>query len=152
MSNGLNILAELKKAVDNANQCHESEIHFSDYEAWDDNTNVELDPKMVYKARQDEVDYVRQMNLYTKVSIDECVKKTGKKPIAVRWIDVNKQDKNNPLYRSRLVGKEFNTHNDMSLYAATPPLEALRLILSICLLYTSPSPRDRQKSRMPSSA
>ena len=25
-------------------------------------------------------------------------------------------------------------------------------ILSLCLLYTSPSPRDRQKSRMPSSA
>ena len=25
-------------------------------------------------------------------------------------------------------------------------------IISICLLYTSPSPRDRQKSRMPSSA
>ena len=25
-------------------------------------------------------------------------------------------------------------------------------MLSICLLYTSPSPRDRQKSRMPSSA
>ena len=25
-------------------------------------------------------------------------------------------------------------------------------ILEICLLYTSPSPRDRQKSRMPSSA
>ena len=24
--------------------------------------------------------------------------------------------------------------------------------ISICLLYTSPSPRDRQKSRMPSSA
>src|SRR5665213_3545472 len=28
----------------------------------------------------------------------------------------------------------------------------LRSGLSICLLYTSPSPRDRQKSRMPSSA
>ena len=26
------------------------------------------------------------------------------------------------------------------------------LIKSTCLLYTSPSPRDRQKSRMPSSA
>ena len=26
------------------------------------------------------------------------------------------------------------------------------LALNICLLYTSPSPRDRQKSRMPSSA
>ena len=27
-----------------------------------------------------------------------------------------------------------------------------KLNLNICLLYTSPSPRDRQKSRMPSSA
>ena len=25
-------------------------------------------------------------------------------------------------------------------------------VITICLLYTSPSPRDRQKSRMPSSA
>ena len=28
----------------------------------------------------------------------------------------------------------------------------LRLMYKVCLLYTSPSPRDRQKSRMPSSA
>ena len=28
----------------------------------------------------------------------------------------------------------------------------VRLVLKTCLLYTSPSPRDRQKSRMPSSA
>ena len=34
-------------------------------------------------------------------------------------------------YRSRLVGNEFNTYNDMSLYAATPPTEALRLILHL---------------------
>ena len=27
-----------------------------------------------------------------------------------------------------------------------------RVLFKICLLYTSPSPRDRQKSRMPSSA
>ena len=27
-----------------------------------------------------------------------------------------------------------------------------KLLYSVCLLYTSPSPRDRQKSRMPSSA
>ena len=31
--------------------------------------------------------------------------------------------------------------------------EAARVpIIEVCLLYTSPSPRDRQKSRMPSSA
>ena len=32
------------------------------------------------------------------------------------------------------------------------PEKALELGRSVCLLYTSPSPRDRQKSRMPSSA
>ena len=31
-------------------------------------------------------------------------------------------------------------------------LPSLIALLSACLLYTSPSPRDRQKSRMPSSA
>ena len=29
---------------------------------------------------------------------------------------------------------------------------AVQLTIGTCLLYTSPSPRDRQKSRMPSSA
>ena len=33
-----------------------------------------------------------------------------------------------------------------------PSLETFLTILNACLLYTSPSPRDRQKSRMPSSA
>ena len=61
--------------------------------------------------------------------IKECLDKTGKQPIAVRWIDVNKQDASNPLYRYRLVGKEFKAYDDMSLYVATPPIEALRLIL-----------------------
>ena len=41
-------------------------------------------------------------------------------------------------------------------YADTPWLGLLHgeqvLQLQLCLLYTSPSPRDRQKSRMPSSA
>ena len=31
-------------------------------------------------------------------------------------------------------------------------LDYMDMILKTCLLYTSPSPRDRQKSRMPSSA
>ena len=35
---------------------------------------------------------------------------------------------------------------------AGQPIHDMRVRLTICLLYTSPSPRDRQKSRMPSSA
>ena len=35
---------------------------------------------------------------------------------------------------------------------AVLPLRGRKFLLYTCLLYTSPSPRDRQKSRMPSSA
>ena len=36
--------------------------------------------------------------------------------------------------------------------AKTTACKKLMVMLNSCLLYTSPSPRDRQKSRMPSSA
>ena len=39
-----------------------------------------------------------------------------------------------------------------ALLAALSPNYALAEQVEFCLLYTSPSPRDRQKSRMPSSA
>ena len=43
-----------------------------------------------------------------------------------------------------------------ALLAAVPQVQDLAMItveqVANCLLYTSPSPRDRQKSRMPSSA
>ena len=37
-------------------------------------------------------------------------------------------------------------------YANTPKMIEWHVKDMVCLLYTSPSPRDRQKSRMPSSA
>ena len=94
--------------------------------AWDDVSGAELDPKEVKRARAEEVEYVRKMKLYTKVPIDECYKKTGKAPITVRWIDINKGDKLNPNYRSRLVAREINTHKRDDLFAGTPPLDRLR--------------------------
>ena len=39
-----------------------------------------------------------------------------------------------------------------SIEYANDPVAKERELLEACLLYTSPSPRDRQKSRMPSSA
>ena len=125
------MLEALNNAKKNSETCHEPDRDELEEYAVDDNSGAYLDPKMVRKARAAEIEYVRTMKLYTKVPIEECIKIIGKQPIAVRWIDVNKQDEANPLYRSRLVGKEFNTYNDLSLYAATPPIEASRLILHI---------------------
>ena len=52
--------------------------------------------------------------------------------------------------------KKSNTDNSNLLFyilLATIPAAAAGYLLSgCCLLYTSPSPRDRQKTRMPSSA
>ena len=40
--------------------------------AYDDVSGADLDPEKVYKARMDEVKYIRDMNLYDKVPIAEC--------------------------------------------------------------------------------
>lgn len=128
VSSGTSVHADAVNAASRSNQCHDAS---SDEYALDDISGAELDLSQVKKARAHEVAYVRKMNLYTKVSIDECIKRTGKRPIAVKWIDVNKGDAKCPNCRSRLVGKEFNTYQDVTMFAATPPLEAPRTIIPI---------------------
>ena len=49
----------------------------------------------------------------------------------MRWIDINKGDQTTPNYRSRLVAREINTQKRDDLFAGTPPLEALKCILSM---------------------
>ena len=86
-----------------------------------------LDKDKVIAAREDEMGYVRKHKLYDRVPRSECVRVTGKQPLKTGWVDTNKGNEN---YRSRWVAKEFKRYNDTELFAATPPLEALRLILS----------------------
>jgi len=65
--------------------------------------------------------YVRDMRVYSKIPRSQAVR-NGWKIIKTRWIDINKGDDVNPKYRSRLVGKEFNTGEMEGLFAGTPPL------------------------------
>ena len=48
--------------------------------------------------------------------------------VQTRWIDVNKGDDDNPIYRSRLVGKEFNNEQMDGLFAGISPSEAFRFL------------------------
>ena len=48
-------------------------------------------------------------------------------------------------------GRHFEIQVVSPVFEGKRTLEKQRLVYA-CLLYTSPSPRDRQKSRMPSSA
>ena len=73
------------------------------------------------EARSKEVHYLREKRVYNKIPRSEI--------IGTRWIDINKGDDQNPNYRSRLVGKEFNNGPMEGLFAGTPPLEALRFLI-----------------------
>jgi len=46
-------------------------------------------------------------------------------------VDTNKGSKTKPNYRTRLVALEFKVGNRPELYSATPPLEVVRLIISL---------------------
>ena len=49
----------------------------------------------------------------------------------MKWIDINKGDDEHPNYRSRLVAREVRKAWESSIFAPTPPLEALRSVLSL---------------------
>eukprot|EP00971_Amphidinium_carterae_P156077 3094512-Amphidinium_carterae.1 len=59
---------------------------------------------MVEQARKEEIDFIDQIRLWHVVD-----RPTGAKIIGTRWVDVNKQDDTDPLYRSRLVAKEIKS-------------------------------------------
>ena len=122
-----------RAAKDGSNNCPAKSLHEDDGHglvAFDDVSGQELKPELMVKARREEIAYFREMGVYEKVDLAEAWQATGKGPIAVRWVDINKGDSEHPNYRSRLVAKEFNTGVCPELYAATPPSECLRLMLS----------------------
>ena len=98
---------------------------------WDDLSGEELDAEGVDAARKEEMEEYKKHGVYTKVPIKECWDETGKEPIGTRWVDINKGDRVNPEYRSRLVAQDIKTNKRDALFAATPPLEAKTMLISL---------------------
>ena len=57
---------------------------------WDDSKGGYLDPKLVRKARMEEIAELHKYKVYEKRPIAECIAVTGKKPMGSRWVDTNK--------------------------------------------------------------
>ena len=93
---------------------------------WDDLSRGPLDKETVDEARRKELEEFSNHGVYEKVPLQECYDNTGKSPIGIRWVDINKGDSKSPDYRSRLVAKEINTGRRDDLFAAMPPLEAIK--------------------------
>ena len=52
-------------------------------------------------------------------------------PIKVKWVDINKGDTEREEYRSRLVAMEIAFNKREDLFAATPPLEAKKMLFAL---------------------
>ena len=77
-----------------------------------------LDAGNVAEARSKQVQHIRNKTVHDKIPRQQALRK-GWKIIKTRWIDINKGDDANPVYRSRLVGKEFNNSQMDGLFAGT---------------------------------
>ena len=49
--------------------------------------------------------------------IAEALKRTGKPPITVRWVETNKGDDLNPRIRSRVVAREIRMKGNDAIFA-----------------------------------
>ena len=97
---------------------------------WDDNKGGWLDPNLCAQARREEVEYIRRDKMHKRVSRETCLRETGKAPIKTGWAETDKGQPGKPNARARWVAKEYKTHARPELYAPTPPLEALTVVLS----------------------
>ena len=98
----------------------------------DDITGQLLRDDLVKAARALELQYFNAKGVWAKKLKTRARQRTGRGPISVRWVDVNKGDDLNPKYRSRLVARQLKAHDrsGASFFAPTPPLEALRTVVS----------------------
>ena len=99
----------------------------------DDITGKELPWHAVRKAREMELlKYLRDLRVCEKSDEKEAVAKYGITPVDTKWVDTDKAFEEEPMQiRSRMCAREFKSDDRPNLHAGTPPLEALKAIISI---------------------
>ncbi|CAK0830057.1 unnamed protein product [Prorocentrum cordatum] len=108
-------------------------------EFYDDLTGLPLDPTRVKAARRLEMDFMAQLGVWVYAREEDCRRELGRRPLSVRWVDIDKGDTDRPDYRSRLVVRETKAQSTIAgddigaVFAATPPLECLRLICGMAM-------------------
>ena len=82
---------------------------------------------------------MRMLKVFEYAPLEEAREATGRAPISVDWVDVDKGDDSRPEYRSRLVAQETRASSTIAsgdigaVFAATPPLECLRIVCSLIM-------------------
>ena len=99
----------------------------------DDSPGHLLDPNLMAKARQEELEWLRKEKVYERVPATGC----QGKPLQLKWVDVSEGDHTAPKIRSHLVAKEIKRAKPLAdqlggadTFAATPPLESVYALMS----------------------
>jgi hypothetical protein len=129
---GLQPIFEINEVVEPRNEALYQKMYK------DDITKQPLLDGLVDAARAKELEYFASKGVWIKRPKAEAFQKTGRPPISVRWVDVNKGDDQCPKYRSRLVARQLKATDQSgeSFFSPTPPLEALRAVLSLATTST----------------
>ena len=78
-----------------------------------------------------EIQYLRDREVYEYSTEAEALARTGRNPVGLKWIDTNEGSAEALRYRSRLVCTEVRQNGIEPIFSATPPLETLRILLSV---------------------
>ena len=99
----------------------------------DDLTGEVLLGDLVKLAKREEITEMYRRSVWSETSSAECIEVTGKPPVPVRWVIVNKGDKTRYNVRARLVAKhivaKYGGKGIHELFAAMPPFEMVKLLL-----------------------
>ena len=110
-----------------------------DQEFRDRSTGLPLNPEMVKKARELEMQYMEDLKVLEDSDQDACMAETGRPPIPTNWVDINKGDSLRPNYRSRLFCQETRGRSTIGVedwaatFAATRPYEPCKLQPSLMM-------------------
>ena len=115
---------------------------------YDEYTGLELRADGVRASRQEELDFFEKLDVWDIRSRKEALQRSGRSPLGTRWIDTNKGDQRREEYRSRLVVQETRRASSIdpgdiaAVTSSTPPLEAMRVLLSACMTWTKIDGQD----------
>ena len=90
------------------------------------------------QAKREELSEIYRRGIWTETGRSLCLVRTGKPPISVRWVVVNKGGAKNPVIRARLVARhiaaKYGRKTDLKeLFAAMPPFEMIQFLLMLAV-------------------
>ena len=94
--------------------------------AIDDLTGIRLNTELMMQARKEEIEYFKSMGVFEKVDVSEAWHRTGKAPIPIRWVDINKETKWSPT-----TGAGWWPRNSGRM--CVPTCTRRRLLPSVCV-------------------